>query len=315
MLRTLVFFLLSALAVHDVQGTDPKSRFSRAQYISMWKDVAIANMQEHGIPASITLAQAILESGDGNSRLARDANNHFGIKCHNWQGKKVYHDDDKRNECFRKYRNASESFADHSEFLKRQRYAFLFDYDVMDYKAWAHGLKKAGYATNPKYPQLLIRIIEENNLAAYDLQASTGGGAIAQKGAGKKSSTSVGSGDEIIYEVNAGAKVLLSDNRIKYILASEEETAASLARKLNMGPWQLRRYNDLDRGDRIAKGERVYLQPKRNRASRVSKHTVQPGETLRDVSQQYGVKIKRIRKKSGMDRNQEAKAGDVLILR
>ena len=135
----------------------------------MYREDAIREMERNSIPASITLAQGILESGDGNSPLARYANNHFGIKCHSdWTGKTFIQDDDKKNECFRKYKDPYESYKDHSDFLKKNRYAFLFELKITDYKGWAHGLKKAGYATNPKYPHLLIKIIEENNLAQYD---------------------------------------------------------------------------------------------------------------------------------------------------
>lgn len=122
-------------------------------------------MVTHGIPASITLAQGILESRDGNSRLAKEGNNHFGIKCHSdWEGKRIYEDDDQRNECFREYRNARESFDDHSDFLKKKRYSSLFELDITDFKGWAKGLKECGYATSPEYAKLLIRIIEENDL-------------------------------------------------------------------------------------------------------------------------------------------------------
>jgi flagellum-specific peptidoglycan hydrolase FlgJ len=162
--KQVILSFLLAFALNTLAESDPNKRNTRAQYIAQWKDVAIDQMEKYGIPASITLAQAILESGDGNSELARGANNHFGIKCHGWEGKKVYHDDDRRNECFRKYKNAHESFKDHSLFLQRSRYQFLFDYNITDYKSWAKGLKKAGYATNPKYPALLIRLIEENRL-------------------------------------------------------------------------------------------------------------------------------------------------------
>jgi len=146
------------------------------EYIEKYKDVAIKKMKEYHIPASITLAQGILESGSGNSRLARKANNHFGIKCHkDWNGKKFYMDDDERHECFRKYHNPAESYRDHSLFLTQKgRYAFLFDYDITDYKSWAYGLKKAGYATNPKYPKLLIGIIERYNLSQYDTGGKKG---------------------------------------------------------------------------------------------------------------------------------------------
>lgn len=143
---------------------------TRQQYINKYKDIAIRQMHKHKIPASITLAQACLESGDGNSSLARKANNHFGIKCHNgWIGKKYRHDDDKKDECFRKYNDPIDSFTDHSYFLiSGSRYNSLFDLPITDYKGWAHGLKAAGYATNPKYAKLLIDIIEEYQLYKYD---------------------------------------------------------------------------------------------------------------------------------------------------
>ena len=141
---------------------------SRKEYIEKYSSLAVKQMHQYKIPASITLAQGILESNNGNSRLATKANNHFGIKCHGWGGKKIFADDDKKNECFRNYKNVLESFVDHSLFLnKYSRYEFLFDYKITDYKSWAKGLKKAGYATNNKYPELLIKIIEENKPVSY----------------------------------------------------------------------------------------------------------------------------------------------------
>ena len=141
------------------------------EYIAKYKEIAINEMKQFNIPASITLAQGILESGNGESRLAISANNHFGIKCHsNWKGKKVYADDDKKQECFRKYKNASSSYRDHSLFLNNNnRYQDLFSYSKTDYKSWSKGLQKAGYATNPKYSELLIDLIEKYNLDQYDL--------------------------------------------------------------------------------------------------------------------------------------------------
>jgi len=142
---------------------------TRSQYIDTYKDEAIYQMRKYKIPASITLAQGILESGNGNSELAYKSNNHFGIKCHSdWQGERVFHDDDENDECFRKYNKVRDSYDDHSEFLLRPRYADLFEYSITDYKAWAKGLKKAGYATNPSYAKHLIKIIEENELHRFD---------------------------------------------------------------------------------------------------------------------------------------------------
>ena len=142
---------------------------SRSEYIERYKGEAIFQMKKYNIPASITLAQAILESADGNSELAKKSNNHFGIKCHsNWEGEKVFHDDDESDECFRAYKNVEESFEDHSKFLLKERYSDLFKLNIDDYKSWAKGLKKAGYATNPDYAKHLIRIIEDNNLSQFD---------------------------------------------------------------------------------------------------------------------------------------------------
>lgn len=143
--------------------------YSSSGYVERFKDIAIEEMLKSGIPASITLAQGMLESASGNSTLAREANNHFGIKCHaGWTGKTILKDDDAVGECFRYYNSAEESYRDHSEFLKRSHYAFLFDLDRNDYRGWARGLKKAGYATNPRYPELLISLIERYGLDRYD---------------------------------------------------------------------------------------------------------------------------------------------------
>ena len=146
----------------------PKIR-NTEDYINYYSSIAMDEMIQYGIPSSITLAQGILESGSGKGRLAVEANNHFGIKCHGWNGKKIYHDDDKKQECFRKYDNPEFSFRDHSLFLvNRSRYSFLFDFKKDNYKQWARGLKKAGYATDPKYPQKLINLIEKYELYRYD---------------------------------------------------------------------------------------------------------------------------------------------------
>jgi LysM repeat protein len=145
------------------------NKYSTNDYIERFKEIAVEEMNKNGIPASITLAQGLLESGNGNSTLARDANNHFGIKCNiDWKGKTILQDDDQKDDCFRVYNNPEESYKDHSEFLKRKRYASLFELDRNDYKGWAYGLKQAGYATNPKYPELLIGLIERYGLDRFD---------------------------------------------------------------------------------------------------------------------------------------------------
>jgi flagellum-specific peptidoglycan hydrolase FlgJ len=157
---TLVILFSSIFSIAD----------NTSAYIKKYRKIAIKEMRNYRIPASITLAQAILESGSGQSKLAKNGRNHFGIKCtSDWNGRTILEDDDKKDECFRKYRKAKHSFRDHSEFLaNKKRYAFLFELDKRDYKAWANGLKKAGYATNPNYPTLLINLIEKYNLEKYD---------------------------------------------------------------------------------------------------------------------------------------------------
>lgn len=314
MLRT-IFFALVAIVVMPMHtyanGGNPK-RITRADYIATWKDEAILQMQTHGIPASITLAQGILESGDGNSDLARKSNNHFGIKCHDWTGKKVYHDDDKKKECFRKYNTAHESFEDHSIFLKRTRYLFLYDYKVTDYKSWARGLKKAGYATNPKYPDLLIRIIEENKLYEYDKLALDKN---YKPNIPKKSKVKSNQEEAIVIDIGRAGNIFKSDNNIRYTIAEYTTTPEKIAQEMDMSGWQIRKYNDLNRKDKIEPGTIIYLQPKRNKSKKHTTHTVATGETLHTISQLYGVKPDKILKYSDLPKNHQVKPGEVLKLR
>lgn len=172
MRKTLLLIILSLTL--SAFSAPKQEKTPQVRYIEKYSSLAVDEMYRSGVPASITLAQGLLESRYGQSELATKGNNHFGIKCHNnWQGGKVYHDDDKKGECFRKYDSPEESFRDHSDFLRyRDRYKFLFDLEVNDYKGWAHGLKKAGYATDPAYPSKLIKLIEDYGLYRYDVEPS-----------------------------------------------------------------------------------------------------------------------------------------------
>jgi LysM repeat protein len=278
-------------------------RLTRQEYIATYKDKAIREMERTGIPASIKLAQGILESGDGNSTLARKANNHFGIKCHSdWKGKKVYHDDDARNECFRKYRNPDESFVDHSEFLvHRSRYRFLFDLDPDDYKGWARGLKKAGYATSPTYARRLIEIIEDNKLYIYDNPS------LLVKHPWESEQKRVDRQTE---------RQILENNRIKYIIAKSGDTYKTLAEELGKFPKELAKYNEQKVTATIKSGETVYLQPKRNKAAHGNDyHVVEKGETMYAISQKYGIKLEKLYKKNEMEKGAEPKVGQQLWLR
>ncbi len=209
------------------------------EYIQKYAAVAVSEMNTHNIPASITLAQGILESGNGNGDLAKRSNNHFGIKCHSeWKGERVYHDDDKAKECFRKYKYVETSFNDHSEFLtKRQRYAFLFEYDTKDYKSWAKGLRKAGYATDVKYPEKLISIIERYKLYELDSVNTTG-----IKYANKKRNTQVQIANQ--KPKKKGNKIVIDGDGTTYKV-KDRDTLYSIARAAKISVDKLKTLNDL----------------------------------------------------------------------
>lgn len=301
----LMFFILQPVNSGVFAHSGEKS--TGETYISAYKDLAIKEMKRTGIPASITIAQGMLESGNGNSRLARKANNHFGIKCHNWKGKKIYHDDDRKKECFRKYNSVHESYHDHSEFLRSTvRYAFLFEYDADDYKSWAKGLKKAGYATARNYDKSLIRIIETYNLYELDQVVISG---MDEKDKIKWYEPS----EQTIPAVDREIK---TRNRIKYIVTKQGDTYQSVTEEMDMMGWQLAKYNDIGKGEKLGSGEILYIQPKRNRASRGNDyHIVKEGQTMHSISQKYGIKLKRLYKKNNMKRGEEPVTGQRLYLR
>ena len=277
------FFIVILISVKGQQ-------FSRNEYIVKYAPLAVKQMQIHKIPASITLAQGILESNNGNSRLAIKGNNHFGIKCHGWEGKKIYADDDQKHECFRSYKNVIESYRDHSLFLKKyDRYSFLFDYKIKDYKSWALGLKKAGYATNSKYPELLIKIIEENQLFKYDKASS----------------------DQLLASKR---DIYLHRNRIKYVIANDLENYQIIAEELNLKLWQLYKYNDSKSNKILAAGTKVFIQPKRNKCKKRI-HIAKENETLYEISQYYGIKMKKLKKRNSFFIENQLKSGDKIILR
>ncbi|WP_430812858.1 MULTISPECIES: glucosaminidase domain-containing protein [unclassified Carboxylicivirga] len=276
-----------------------------SEYIDQYKDLAIKEMKRVGIPASITMAQGILESGNGNSSLARKSNNHFGIKCHNdWKGKRVYHDDDRRGECFRRYKTVYESYIDHSEFLVgKQRYASLFELKTTDYKGWARGLKKAGYATDPKYAHRLIDIIEKNKLYLLD----------ENKAWSKRPSKSVNDNFEITTYTTHAIK---RNNGVKYISVEEDDTFASVADEFGLRPWELYHYNDLPSGADIQDYRYIYIQGKKGKAHRKHEyHVVKEGESLHYIAHKYGVKLRKLQKFNRMGKETDITVGDKLNLR
>jgi LysM repeat protein len=286
------------------------------EYIDKYSDISVSEMKRSGIPASITLAQGILESGSGNSAPAVKDNNHFGIKCHGWNGAKGYYDDDKKGECFRKYKDVKESYVDHTDFLmSHKRYAFLFDYKSTDYKNWAKGLKKAGYATDPNYAQKLIDYIEKYDLHQYDTGVAVPKKNTAQKTSDTKVKQPSGGKDDFT-SLNIDKYQVKETNRTGYITAKAGDTYASLTKELDLMPWQLPKYNDAKASDALHDGQIVYLQPKRKKAERgKNTHTVNANETMYDISQMYAIKLSRLYLLNKMEADEQPQKGDVLNLR
>ncbi|MBP5318673.1 MAG: glucosaminidase domain-containing protein [Paludibacteraceae bacterium] len=273
-------------------------------YINRYSAIAVREMADFGIPASITLAQGLLESAAGTSDLAVKANNHFGIKCHNdWTGATMHHDDDRNQECFRKYDNAEESFVDHSQFLKsKARYAFLFEYDRTDYKSWAKGLKQAGYATDPNYATRLIDLIEKYDLHRFD----TGAAAVPAASSAKPSAT------EADYD---GPR--RNSSGLKYVLARKNDSYYAIGKRYHIPFNLIYRYNDVDKNGRQPKeGEVVYLQRKLKKAKYVPfTHVVNAGESMHDIAQHYGIRIHALYDMNNMPYTAVPKAGQMLKLK
>lgn len=290
-----IICLLCAITVVNGQSLDN----NYLSYIQKYHEIAVRQQKLHGIPASIILAQGLLESGAGKSILVTEGNNHFGIKCHDWTGGKMYHDDDTRNECFRKYRHAMESFEDHSLFLKnRPRYAFLFELAPTDYKGWAKGLKAAGYATDPGYAQKLINIIERYDLHNYDLE---------------KAEIALFSPEMSNQE---GAHTIYKSNYIKLIVAGDSDTFSSIAAEMDISEKRLRTYNDVTPDAILKKGDIVYLSKKKRKAAYANRiHVVQPGETMYSISQVYGIRLINLYNLNNMPFTQGAYTGQILKLR
>ena len=280
--------LVTSLAICVISSSfaGGNNRISKQEYVEQWSPVAVEQMVEFGIPASITLAQGILESANGNSVLATKGNNHFGIKCHGWEGKKMYKDDDRANECFRVYKNAEASYNDYSEFLKKyNRYAFLFEYDSDDYKSWAKGLKKAGYATNPKYPQLLIDIIEDLQLYKYDKIGNNG----------------IFSAPQIIASstVNSNTHaVQVHEKGVKYVVAKKGDTFYKIAEECGLTLNQLYRFNDFaERKDFLEVGDVVYIQAKKGANPFKKEEIVLTKDmSIHELAQLYAVNMKSVRR-------------------
>lgn len=292
-------------------------------YIQKYSALAREEMARTGVPASITLAQGLLESNSGQSALASKSNNHFGIKCHNdWKGKKTYADDDAKNECFRVYKTVEESFRDHSDFLRYQdRYKSLFNLEPTDYKGWAKGLKKAGYATDSQYASKLIRIIEDYKLSAFD--ASQDGVAIEVPETPQQAEAPEEIRKQQAPDGNYRESISISlsrpvyrQNGVEFVYALEGESYAAIAQSHNLFLKEILSFNDLVAEQPLHAGEVVYIQRKKPQAAKgVDKYVVSAaGETMRDIAQRFGVREKAIRKLSGFTSG-EPTEGDTVLLR
>jgi len=278
---------------------------SYQQYINQYKDIAIEQMLRWKIPASITLAQGLFESGAGRSRLAVDGNNHFGIKCNGWDKQKIYEDDDARNECFRAYDSAFESYEDHSRFLAgSKRYAALFKLKATDYKGWARGLKAAGYATNPQYANKLIELIQLYKLYEYD-----------------KAKTY----DRFMIEHTKDHGVdgyplhpIKIFNKNYYLVARPNDTFRSIGEETGISYRKIAKYNERRRTDRLQEGEIIWLKKKQKKAPKDYKdrlHYVRQGESMYSIAQKYGIRLKSLYKMNKMSPDDDIRIGQGLRLR
>lgn len=295
-------FLVSLLALFFVLPMMGQMKWNQQfqQYFDTYKDMAVDQMNRYHIPASITLAQGVLESGAGKSELAVKGNNHFGIKCHGWSGKGIYHDDDENNECFRAYRSAAESYEDHSKFLTTSsRYSSLFRLKQTDYKGWAYGLKSCGYATNPRYAIQLIDIIQLYKLYEYD----------EGKSSRPSRYPSVGPvPSHRVYEFNKNY----------YVIAKAGDTYRMIAEETGVSYKKLAKYNENDRNAVLDEGDFVWLEKKRRNAPKEYKnkpHIVKPGESMYTISQHYGIRLKHLYKMNDLTPDYQIKVGDVLRIR
>ena len=293
--NSIAFFFTLVSVVSNAQNPEIVKK-----YIDTYKNLAIAEMQRTGVPASITLAQGIHESTAGTSKLVQESNNHFGIKCKsNWTGESVKHDDDASGECFRKYLIAEDSYKDHSNFLKNgQRYAFLFELDPTDYQGWANGLKKAGYATNPKYPLVLIKLVEDYNLQDYTLIAL-----------GKPPAPVIGDTDAAITtmqpvtEKNIETGIVVEKekpvnypegrfliNETKVIYAKKGTSFLAIAKQYDIDLSKLFEFNEMKQMEEVDKDRLIYIQRKRKTGNNEF-HIVQSGESLYDIAQLQAIRL------------------------
>ena len=313
---TLVCFVLAVIPVGNASAQNNGYEAAVKSYIATYREIAVKEMMEYRIPASITLAQGIYESNAGKSRLATDANNHFGIKCHKeWSGKTFIQDDETQNECFRKYTNPEESFRDHSWFLsQRDRYKPLFDLEITDYKGWANGLKACGYATNPQYADHLIKTIEYYQLYQLDVAdfSLVFNDSIASALDSVRETGTAAKFD--LFAEGPGKRMVYLNNGLQFIIFRKNDNIKNVAKAFHVSERKIRKFNDMKKDAPLVSGQMVYLEPKK-RTGAIAQHIVKPGETLYTISQAYGVALSQLYKMNKLKTGHPVKHGQKILLR
>ena len=325
MKRSVVILLCALVGVVSVVA---KERQTREEYVEKYKAIAIAHMERYGIPASITMAQGILESDSGNSRLSTSSNNHFGIKCKkSWTGDKVYHDDDAKGECFRAYPSVEASYQDHADFLDQSpRYDSLFAYPADDYRSWARGLKACGYATAPDYAERLVSIIESMKLYLLDKENGNKIYSAAKNAAANTEQwweSNLATSDE---QINPNAfRVTVNSykgygvyrtNHTFYVVAKEGDTYASVGKVFDISPKMLRKFNDVAKDGELSKGNIIYIERKKTQwLGNVMQHKVVRDENIYSLSQSYGIRLKSLLKINNMRPGEDVRQGDMIRLK
>ena len=325
MKKTVLILLCALVGVVSVVANE---RQTREEYVEKYKAIAIAHMERYGIPASITMAQGILESDSGNSYLSRTSNNHFGIKCKkSWTGKKVYHDDDAKGECFRAYPSVEASYQDHADFLDQSpRYDSLFVYASDDYRSWARGLKACGYATAPDYAQRLVKIIESMKLYLLDKENGNkiySAAKTAVETAEQWWESNIATSDEQInptaFRVTVNSHKgygVYRSNHTFYVVAKEGDTFESVGDIFDISPKMLRKFNDVAKDAKLLKGDIVYIERKKTQwLGNVMQHKVLRDENLYSLSQSYGIRLKSLKKLNRMREGEDVKKGDIIRLK
>ena len=327
-MKKTVLILLFVLAGVVSVAAATKVRQTREEYVEKYKAIAIAHMERYGIPASITMAQGILESDSGNSLLSNSSNNHFGIKCKkSWVGEKVYYDDDAKGECFRAYPSVEASYQDHADFLDQSpRYDSLFTYQSDDYRSWARGLKAAGYATAPDYAERLVKIIESMKLYLLDKENGNRIYTAAKNAAANTEAwfeSNIATSDE---QINPNAfRVTVNSHRgygvyrtnhTFYVVAKEGDTFESVGEVFGISPKMLRKFNDVTPIDNLKKGDIIYIERKKTQwLGNMMQHKVVRDENLYSLSQSYGIRQKSLAKLNRLRAGEDFRKGDIIRLK